>query len=97
MYFEIYKGDLFIVVLLSFLYNHRLGLVLLILYAMLFLLAVYNNKGHTAEYAKKQCRPNSLDNPYGNYLLNSDPKLSSCDDEKKATAYNTFNLYGVGR
>lgn len=90
MYFEVYRGELFIIVLTSFLYNKYLGMILLVTYLLVNLLTEsYKNK----QVLIKKCRPNTLDNPYGNYLLNSDPKLKSCDDEKKAIAYNTFNLY----
>jgi hypothetical protein len=40
----------------------------------------------------RYCRPNTYDNPYGNYLIGSNPNIKDCDDNLK-DENNQINLY----
>jgi len=49
-----------------------------------------------SQNVKQTCRKNSMNNPYGNYLLFSDPSEQSCGNDNEADTYNSFNLYENG-
>lgn len=70
-------------------YNICMKLLIIIL---IIGILYYIGRGGSIKIIK--CRENTLNNPYGNYLLNSDdPELSSCGNEQKAYDFSTFNLY----
>jgi len=91
-YFNLYKYELFIIIATIFLYNKSIGIICYILYIILLIAYIYDYQNINI-VNKSKCRKNNLNNPFGNYLLNNNPNIQSCNNNNSAKSYNTFNLY----
>ena len=79
-----HKYDILVIVIMTFLFNYKFGLVCMILYILIYTLTnakikIYNEE-KLINTSKKRCRPNSYDNPYGNFIFGSNPEIYDCDD-----------------
>ena len=92
-----HKYDILVIVIMTFLFNYKFGLVCMILYILIYTLTnakikIYNEE-KLINTSKKRCRPNSYDNPYGNFIFGSNPEIYDCDDSIIKDSNNQINLY----
>lgn len=88
-----HKYDILVIVVMTFFFNYKFGIICMLLYALLFILTHFKINEKLLEKSNKQCRPNSHDNPYGNYIIGSNPEISDCNDEDLKESNNKINLY----
>jgi len=100
-----------VISLIICLLNNKVGFIFLILCTLFLLLCKYHsnyfkyNRNKINNILKNdpinteinfKCRPSTLDNPYANFLIGSDPNIKACDDSinlQKSIDFNQYNLY----
>ena len=106
-----YYGQIIFIIMICYLLNIKFGIFCSIIFILVYLLNIHQNNYNiiinhninnelindpkkTEIY--KQCRPATIDNPYGNYLIGENKDISVCNDNdniKKADTFNSFNIY----
>jgi hypothetical protein len=47
------------------------------------------------EIKHNNCRPSTMNNPYGNYLIGDNLTISACDDDRNKQNRDKFNMFNV--
>lgn len=92
-----HKYDILVIVIMTFFINYKFGIICSLIYALLFFLTIskiqITQDNILSSLSNRSCRPNSYDNPYGNYIIGSNPNISDCNDEALKEQNNKINLY----
>jgi len=97
--------ELFLIVVSIFFFNIKLGLVVAILFGLMYCLHFKHNltnnininkNNNLDNFKENKCRKPTMNNPYGNYNMGENPDLQSCDnddDNLTKKKFNEFNVY----
>lgn len=105
-----HKIEIFVMILMTFFINIRLGIILMMMFFVLYMLYL-GNKNYIYELEDKiedltsnddketekylNCRASTMNNPYGNYLIGNTKDISYCDDEINNKKAEIFNKYNI--
>ena len=108
--FGLYKYEVIMIIIMIFLFNFNVGIIIFIIYVFMFALNThennyFNNKTNKIKQLIKNdpyneikynnCRPATMNNPYGNYLIGDNLMISACNDQKNIDNSNTYNMFNV--
>jgi hypothetical protein len=105
-----HKVEIFVMILMTFFINIKLGILLMIIFFVLYFLYI-GNKNHVYELTKNidnkiskntkdtelylNCRSSTMNNPYGNYLIGETKNVNFCNDELNNNKATVFNKFNI--
>lgn len=101
-----YRNDFILLIGILYIFNIYVGLITTVIYILIYILYMYNTNTNTnlnniqINETNVICRPSTMNNPIGNYILTENHNIDACDDDinnKKNIYYNEYNLYEDAR
>jgi hypothetical protein len=105
-----HKVEIFVMILMTFFLNIKLGTLLMIIFFIFYFLYI-GNKNHIYDITKNineqlinddkkselylNCRSSTMNNPYGNYLIGETKDVNFCNNELDNNKANVFNKYNI--
>jgi len=95
------RGELILIIILVYFFNIKAGIILTILYGLIYVLEQSTNgkkdyMDKKLTISESKCRKPTMNNPYGNYNMYEDPNLKACiqkEDNINNINFNQFNVY----